>query len=131
MNYKGTSNSLLKSFGNTLICHMIPVDLPNFESSGERMTSMKIPYPQNLSDSLWLTIPPGYKIEGLTKDKEIVSEFGSYQFSYSVSETGILFKRKFILNAGTVNREKYAEFYAFIKQIGKIEASGAISFIKL
>ncbi|MHC1778240.1 MAG: DUF3857 domain-containing protein [Lentimicrobium sp.] len=131
LNYAGTSNSLLKSFGNTLICHMIPVDLPNFESSGERITSLKIPYPQNVSDSLWLNIPPGYKIEGLTKDKEIVSEFGSYHFSYSASEAGILFKRKFILNSGTVTSDKYTDFYSFTKQIGKIEASGAISFIKM
>jgi hypothetical protein len=131
LNYTGTSNSLLKSYGNTLICNLIPVDLPNFESPDERKTSLKIPYPQSLSDSLWFNIPPGYKIDGLTKEKEIETEFGSYHFSYSASETGILFKRKFILNSNTVDRDKYLDFYSFIKQIRRIEASGAISFIKI
>jgi hypothetical protein len=131
LNYTGTSNSLLKSFGNTLICYIIPVDLPNFELPDERKTSLKIPYPQSLSDSLWFNIPPGYKIEGLTKENEVVTEFGIYHFSYSVTDTGILFKREFRLNSGTMNRDKYIDFYSFIKQIRKIEASGAISFIKI
>jgi len=131
LNYKGTSNSLLKSFGNTLICNMIPVELPSFESPDERITDLKIRYPQSISDSILISFPNGYKIESLTTEKEIESEFGSYCFSYSVLETGILFKRKFILNSGTLTREKYIDFYSFIKQIRKIEAFGAISFIKL
>jgi len=131
LNYKGTSNSLLKSFGNTLICNIIPVELPSFESPDERITDLKIRYPQSISDSILINIPNGYKIESLTTEKEIVSEFGSYYFSYSLLETGILFKRKFILNSGTLTRANYMDFYSFIKQIRKIEASGAISFIKL
>lgn len=131
LKYTGTSNSMLKLFGNELVCKLIPVDLPNFESPDTRVTSLGIPYPTCVSDSILLNIPPGYRIMELPAGEEIISEYGNYDFKYSYFEKGILFKRNFTLNPGKIPVENYTAFYSFIKQIRKIEASGFISFSKV
>ncbi|MEW4925349.1 DUF3857 domain-containing protein [Algibacter sp. 2305UL17-15] len=81
-------------------------------------------------DNVTITLPEGYKIESLPKNKTIENKFGSYKTKITVQGDNTLnYKREFIVKDGEYPKEDYTKFRAFYKEVSKMD-NAKIALIK-
>jgi hypothetical protein len=73
-------------------------------------------------DEYTIKIPADYSIGFLPENKEIKTQFGSYEMSISkVDESTLLYKRTIIILAGTHPKEEYENYRSFRRTTAKLE----------
>ena len=83
-------------------------------------------------DSIIITIPEGYQIEGVPSNKEFKSEFGSYSrkvIPTSSSSKEIVCIRKVICYRDSYPKDKYQKYYDFAKKVKKSDRQSFV-FVK-
>ena len=68
-------------------------------------------------DELTYHIPEGFKIEYRAKDVQLQTPYGTFSLKLEEKDKLLIFKRKFILNAGTYPAAEYAAFANFLNQV--------------
>ncbi len=75
-------------------------------------------------DEFKITIPTGFSIDKLPTPKEIKTKFGLYKISLEkLNETTLVYKKYFLLKAGTHPKEDYNDYRNFLKNVSKYENS--------
>jgi len=87
-----------------------------------RQTEVEIKRGYIDSDTIEYEIPQSFKIEYLTTNQTIDSDFGNYKIEISKSENKIMYIRTLTINKGNYPAEKYEDLIDFIKQIIKLDA---------
>lgn len=76
------------------------------------------------TDEVEIQLPLNYKIEALPNSKTITNKFGSYTLEITKKDANILvYKRQFVINEGVFNKEEYAAYRDFYKQVAKLDNS--------
>lgn len=70
-------------------------------------------------DTLVYTIPKGFRIEKISKARNVESEFGEFETAVKAEGNEIHFARYLKLNKGTFPSESYDKFYEFYKSVKK------------
>ena len=82
-------------------------------------------------DEFEISIPEKYEVESLQDDVNIKNQFGEYQYSIEQTDTNkLIFKRKFLLNKGTFDKDFYQEFRNFWLDVIKYDKSKIVLKIK-
>jgi transglutaminase-like putative cysteine protease len=68
-------------------------------------------------DELTYHIPEGFKIEYKAKDVQLKTSYGTFSSQLLEKDKLLIFKRKFVLNAGTYPAAEYAAFANFLNQV--------------
>ncbi|MFN8241433.1 MAG: DUF3857 domain-containing protein [Bacteroidales bacterium] len=92
----------------------------------EESYSIDIAYTQNLVDSLGYFLPPGYEVESLPRNRDILSDFGTFKCTYRTGGDKILVTRKFIMKNGLIPAERYKEFRTFYNSVASSDREYAI-----
>ncbi|RMB56615.1 DUF3857 domain-containing protein [Dokdonia sinensis] len=71
------------------------------------------------ADRVSIAFPVDYFLDELPEDVEIVTDFGSYNLSYTRVEEGINYFRKLVVNDGLYPKEKYEDFRNFLKRVAR------------
>jgi hypothetical protein len=74
-------------------------------------------------DSITMTVPIGFKLEGQPTPQKTETKFGSYEQSVSTSESGVTVFRKLVLNSLQQPKEEFPAFLAFLKTVNKADAA--------
>lgn len=72
-------------------------------------------------DEIELTLPENYKLDAISTDFEIDTEFGSYTSKVTVVNEKIMFNRTFKLKKGTYAKEQYNDYVLFREKIARNE----------
>ena len=74
-------------------------------------------------DTLIYNLPDGYALKSLYEPAEISSPYGSFAMSIDSDEKCVTVRREFLMLPGSIDLEKYSEFYAFIEEVRKLHSS--------
>lgn len=73
-------------------------------------------------DEYTIQIPKGYSIEGVDKNEEIETVFGTYSLSLKkTDEDKIHYKKEILIKSGTYPKEDYEAYRTFRRKIAKLE----------
>lgn len=81
------------------------------------------------SDSISFQLPKHSKVESLPSSIVINSDFGSYVRLVSKKENSIIYYRKFTLKEGYHSKDKYKEFYMFIRKVNRADNSKVMMYL--
>ena len=70
-------------------------------------------------DRVSISIPKDYILSELPEDVEILTEFGSYNLTYTRIEEGLSYVRKLVIDDGLFPKEQYEDFRNFLKQVAR------------
>ena len=85
----------------------------------ERKTATHIKTAYTDIDSVFFTLPEGYHVEYLPKDKHIDNQFGEYKTTYTLTKDGLLYVRKLVSEKGVFPPESYEEHRNMLKEISR------------
>jgi len=68
-------------------------------------------------ESLRLTLPEGWRVEGTPESRRIESDFGSFSISYSIDGGSVSAHRKLRITGSYVPPESYPEFKRFLEEV--------------
>lgn len=75
-------------------------------------------------DDIDINIPIGFELDSKPDDVQISSKFGTYKLEiFVISSNLIKYKRSYLLNNGTYDKETYEEFRTFIEKINRLDNS--------
>jgi hypothetical protein len=80
----------------------------------ERNSNLIQKYSYSYADSLIYIIPEGYQIEGIPKNTEIESPFGSFKTKFHIDSNKIVFTKSYTFRKNTFPAEKFNEFVDFM-----------------
>ncbi len=90
----------------------------------ERKREVEISIGYTDVDSVTFNLPQGFQVDSMPDKKEIESVFGSYTMELLENPDGTLgYSRKFVLNKGIYEAEKYDAYRAFRKKIAKYDTT--------
>jgi hypothetical protein len=115
-------NKLAKLTGNRLFFtpfsfnNINDIKLPN-ES---RKNPIEVKFPFTHIDTICVSVPSGFTIEGQYKDQSIDSKFGNYTRVFTQNENQqICFIRRLVLNKGYYPSAEYSDFKNFLGEVQK------------
>ncbi|MFB6317133.1 DUF3857 domain-containing protein [Saccharicrinis sp. FJH54] len=126
--YKSTSNKAVIKSNNELLVRQFKIYVPEMETPDKRKYDLQIDYPYYKIDSVYYTIPNGYRLGMENKDFQIKSPFGEFLYRFIPSGDQVLVIRNYRLNAGNYPVENYPEFYAFMDSIQQFEKKNFLVF---
>lgn len=126
--YRGKTNRHVNFFEKDVNINFIPFDFPKFEKPENRMLPVQIDLPTTKIDTLIYQIPKGFKVLHHVNPVLIENEFGCYSMKSVENKDEIVIIKKFVLNSGLIEKEKYQPFYQFITEIDKIERKTNVIF---
>jgi hypothetical protein len=80
-------------------------------------------------DTLYFSLPNGYKPESTLQPVEIKSEFGRFSVSYTFENNTLLFVRRLETYTGLFEPEKYQDYFRFFQSIARIN-NQSVAFVK-
>jgi len=122
----GKCNKLFRQYGNDLLISLPPVEIPLFEEPSVRKLPVQIDYPINKTDTIEFTLPDGFNLSSMPKNKLVSNDYGMYFIEFTQNGRKITVIRKFLLNSGNYPLEKYGSLYNFIKDIIESEKTSLI-----
>ena len=73
-------------------------------------------------DEVEIEIPKGYIVEAKPDDIVITDKFGTYKMELkSLSDNKLLYKRSYLLNKGSYQKEEYEKFRSFSEQVSRAD----------
>lgn len=88
----------------------------------ERKQQVYLPMNFIDSDEIEISIPEGFRFDGLPETKNIANEFGNYTIDFvAISENKIKYKREFILKKGSYPAASYTEYRSFRRTVSKLD----------
>lgn len=120
-------NLLLKNYGSVMGNRLIiPLNLLNKENliprdRDSRISDIYLPREILEIDTIHYYIPEGYKIESISQNEELKSEFGSYKCIISVKGNEIAYIRRQFKNKGTFDKTKYSDFFAYVERLNILD----------
>ena len=83
----------------------------------ERMSPIVVRYPYTQEDSILISMPEGYRVEGRIFPVSLTTPYGSYNMKVSEEGGKLRIKRSFCLKAGTFPKTDYDKFKDFITKV--------------
>lgn len=80
----------------------------------ERVSPIVIRYPYTQEDTIQITMPEGYRIEGQIFPVTLETPYGEYRMNMTEEQGKLYIKRQFCLKAGTYPKTDYDKFKDFI-----------------
>mgnify|MGYP006191120873 FL=1 len=78
-------------------------------------------------DEVEIEIPKGYVVEAKPDDIVISDKFGTYKMEIkSLSDNKLLYKRSYLLNKGSYQKEEYEKFRSFSEKVSRTDNSKII-----
>lgn len=77
-------------------------------------------------DTIEYTLPSGYQVQSLPKEKSIISDFGTYQTKIKQKGNNIMFVRKEEKYKGIFKAKRYEEFAAYKNSIIKADKASLV-----
>ncbi|MDB5019998.1 MAG: hypothetical protein JWQ28_1125 [Pedobacter sp.] len=68
-------------------------------------------------DEITYHVPQGYKMEYKPEDLKLKTPYGSFSSEFIVKDQLVIYKRKFVLNAGRYPANEYAAFASFMNKV--------------
>ncbi len=122
----GKFNKLYRQYGNDQLINLPPIGIPEFEEPSIRKLPVQIDFPTQKIDTIDITLPDGFYLSSMPKDKAVFSKYGSYYCEFRNSGQKVFVTRKFLLNSGNYLIEDYGDLYGFIKEITDSEETSVI-----
>ncbi len=116
LSYTGKSHNSYTPYGNEIIIHVLPLDIPKMEKPGERKLPVQIDYPVYEADTLSYEIPSGYRVSNDLPDRTIENKFGRYQLRFMPGKDRVVIVKSILIHAGCWSKDEYPDFYDFILQ---------------
>ena len=120
-NFKTSSVSLCKKYGNDIFIKNIPFEIHDFEKPENRKLPIQLDYPIYKIDTFHFQLPHGTKISSSLSDKTVQTKFGSFKLQYINTDGKITVIKELIINKGNYAVGEYNDFYTFIDGINNIE----------
>ncbi len=119
--YQFGVNSGNRLFVNPAVFHReIPSDIP-------KETARKFPihyhYPFTTIDTVFISLPSGYVVEGIPERQDLHTVFGRYLSSFSVEDNKLCFVRMMRIDQQLIPAEQYDQYLSFIKSAVKSDQS--------
>ena len=87
-----------------------------------RNTPFEIERGYSYNDKIKIKFPENYNLEELPANFKIDSEFGIYEYKFSlINQNEIVFNRLITINEGYYPKDKYEDYRLFREQIAKNE----------
>lgn len=83
----------------------------------ERVSPIVIRYPYTQEDTIQITMPEGYRIEGQIFPVTLETPYGEYRMNMTEEQGKLYIKRQFCLKAGTYPKTDYDKFKDFIMKV--------------
>ena len=83
----------------------------------ERKSPIVVRYPYTQEDSILISMPEGYRVEGRIFPVSLTTPYGSYNMKVSEEGGKLRIKRSFCLKAGTFPKTDYDKFKDFITKV--------------
>ncbi|MBI2416630.1 MAG: DUF3857 domain-containing protein [Ignavibacteriales bacterium] len=124
-----SSNMIISKTGSRLFLQpnltekrgSIPPDIP------VRYSPVRFLYPYTEVDTVQYTLPAGYAIETIPAAVSLQTDFGFYEASVSkISETEILFRRKYEIREYEIPAKNYPEYRKFFAAIVKSDKASVV-----
>jgi transglutaminase-like putative cysteine protease len=90
----------------------------------ERKYDVKVDYGYQDIDSITITLPDGYTIEGLPRPVSLTNRFGSFHASAKVDGKTLHITYRLLMRKGTYPRESYAEYQTFRQTVRTLYRNG-------
>ncbi len=119
-------NNLVKPLGKDYYISLSKAGIPSFTKPALRKLPVLIAEPLYYIDTLIYNLPDGYALKNLYEPAEISSPYGSFAMSIDSDEKCVTVRREFLMLPGSIDLEKYSEFYAFIEEVRKLHSSKII-----
>jgi hypothetical protein len=126
LTYTARSNKIYNFYGNDLIIHVLPFQIPRFEDPLKRKLPVQVNYPICSSDSLEYEIPIDYRVTGKLTNESVDTDFGSYRIETVLSSNKVSVVKSFRLRPGKYSLDKYPGFYAFLARVIDLENNNKI-----
>lgn len=112
-----TSNDYIKKLGEDYFFGVIPfTDFSMNTSEVERKLPFETSFAYQDDYEIEYEAPQGYKFSDLPSEKELKSEFGTYQISYKLEDSKLRVHRVLTINKGVYPKEKFAQYVDFRKK---------------
>ncbi len=118
-----TSNSYAHVSGKRLfiVPNIIDKNDLKLDTTEKRNYDIVYPYSFKHADTINITIPHGYSVEALPKNKTIDNKFGEYAITYLVDDDKIVFTRFYERKLNRFSPTDYPEFANFYNDIYKAD----------
>ncbi|MCC6723080.1 MAG: DUF3857 domain-containing protein [Saprospiraceae bacterium] len=73
------------------------------------------------TDELVIALPFGFELESSVEPQQLQTPFGSYELSAKMEDNKLIVHRKLVLTSAILPKEKYPDFIAFLKAVGKAD----------
>lgn len=124
----GDCQPQIKKISHLRVIKPLKISIPKFETPQKRQFNVRINYPIHKENSVEydFTLLSEKMTFELPENLDIISDFGEYQTSYTVTNNKLIVTEKFVLNSGTYKIDRYKDFYKFIKDIKNHKQSSSI-----
>ena len=114
-----TLNKFVKPLGKDYYFSLSSGGVPEFETPSRRKLPVLIPEPIYYIDTLIYNLPEGYGLKSQFEPVNIESPHGFFNLSLESTGNTIIVRREFLMLDGSIELDKYPEFYSFIDEVRK------------
>lgn len=125
----GNLSHFIRPFQNGIMAEFPALPLPIPEKLTSRITSVCIPYPISLLDTLEYHYPLGWA-PVLLENKEISSPFGNYTLQFKEGNGVLILIRNYELVAGRFSKISFEDLTNFLKSVSDVEKRTKLLFHK-
>ena len=116
------NSQLQKTYGNDIFINPLARGiLDNLEKPKERTQEFRLDYPLSFSDTIIYTMPRNLNIKEFSCTEQESGKFGKYFYNFELSNNRLTVIKQRTIYSGRYDLEQYADFYAFIEKMNKIE----------
>lgn len=116
------NNHLQKIYGNDIFINPLARDIfDDLEKPEERKQEFRLDFPVSYSDTIIYNISQNLNVKDFSRTEQENSEFGKYFYNFEVSNNRLVVIKRRTIYSGQYDLKKYADFYAFIEKMNKIE----------
>lgn len=121
LSYEATGGKIYEKYGDEVLVHNMPLNLPQFEKPNNRKLPIKINYPIYKIDTLNYEIPSGLVLSNNLINQSITNSFGKYTLDFKIFDKTVRVIKSIIIYAGSYSIIEYNDFYKFINDIERLE----------
>ena len=116
------NNNLQKIYGNDIFINPFARDIfSDLEKPAERKQEFRLDFPLSYSDTIIYNLPQNLDIKEFSRTEQENSKFGKYFYNFVVANNQLIVIKQRTIYSGKYDLEQYADFYAFIEKLNKIE----------